>query len=328
MLSRPEELTGAFNSHLKKAFLVISEESVFGGDKKGTGFLKHFITSTELNINEKYKELVTVKSHANTLFISNSAWVLPVQAQERRYAIFPVAGTYAGINPDEGTRDYFNTLANLNPYYVAYWLYHIVDISTWEPRSTLPVTFATAEQKISSFNTAQLYTLEVLQSANDITWPLLAKRSLEEWFVDYTNWCDRHAVRSHYQRMSMEKFTKEWILFTGTRRNGHGVFTIAPFLSSVRAVFTAAVELPRFPGLGEIAIEEKKLTYESDCEELEMVHQPDYLAPPKRHRVLEDENSLVGNQQASINQWEEEDDDPLTGGMDLEEVAKKTRRYR
>ena len=104
-VSRPDELTGQFNSHLEGRLLIQVEEAFFAGDKSSLGRLKHKVTSPWELITRKYMEPVKVADISRLIITSNESWVVHADLDhERRMMVLDVAPDHAR---DKG---YFNRL--------------------------------------------------------------------------------------------------------------------------------------------------------------------------------------------------------------------------
>lgn len=104
-VSRPDELTGQFNSHLEGRLLIQVEEAFFAGDKSSLGRLKHKITSPWELITRKYMEPVKVADISRLIITSNESWVVHADLDhERRMMVLDVAPDHAR------DKAYFNRL--------------------------------------------------------------------------------------------------------------------------------------------------------------------------------------------------------------------------
>jgi hypothetical protein len=83
-VSQRSHLTGQFNAHLAQALLVVAEEAVWAGDRQAEGTLKHMITSSTGTLERKGVDAVQVKSCSRFIMNSNSDWIFPASADERR----------------------------------------------------------------------------------------------------------------------------------------------------------------------------------------------------------------------------------------------------
>lgn len=157
-ISNSSHLVGRFNSHLRACVFLFADEAFFAGDKPGEGTLKSLITERRLAIEEKFE---AVKSEANRLHImlaSNSEWVIPATADERRFFCLEVADNR------RGDFRYFRAIRRqLDNGGLAAMLYELLhrDISKFDVRD-LPASPALAWQKTFSLDSVAKWWLTVL----------------------------------------------------------------------------------------------------------------------------------------------------------------------
>jgi hypothetical protein len=84
------QIVGRFNSHLQGKVLAFADEASWGGDRNAEGVLKNLITEPYANIELKGRDLIRVRNHINLIFASNSTWVVPAGAGERRFLVLDV----------------------------------------------------------------------------------------------------------------------------------------------------------------------------------------------------------------------------------------------
>lgn len=94
-ITQPRHLTGNFNSHLRGALFVFVDEGFWAGDKAGEGVLKGLITEPTLTIEMKGRDVFDASNRLKLVFASNSAWVVPAGADERRYCVIDVSNARA-----------------------------------------------------------------------------------------------------------------------------------------------------------------------------------------------------------------------------------------
>lgn len=98
-ITQPSQIVGNFNAHFEKALLVLVDEAVWAGDKRGEGVLKAYITQEDLYIERKGIDRYKRKSHLRFVFSSNSSWVVPVGLNGRRYVVLE-CGAGARLNSE------------------------------------------------------------------------------------------------------------------------------------------------------------------------------------------------------------------------------------
>ena len=143
-VSDPKHLVGSFNAHLRDCVLLFGDEAFFAGDKKHESTLKTLVTDDMIAIEAKGIDVEVNRNYTHLIMASNSDWVIPAGANERRYFVLDVTNT------QRQNSKYFQSLAEqmqksggreaLLHYLMS------VDISDWNVR-TVPQTQALASQK-------------------------------------------------------------------------------------------------------------------------------------------------------------------------------------
>ena len=123
-ISNSRHLVGNFNSHLVDVLLLFLDEAFWAGDKAGEGTLKALITEPHMVIEPKGINAFPVPNRLKIIMASNSDWVVPATADERRYFVLDVSeahrgdaayfkGLFAAIEGDElpAFLDYLLTMA-------------------------------------------------------------------------------------------------------------------------------------------------------------------------------------------------------------------------
>jgi hypothetical protein len=256
-LTRADELTGTFNAHLGFKVMVISEECTFGGSKKDQGLLKNMVTAKTINIRPLYHPLLVLESRHNLIVISNmNRHVLPIEATERRYACFYPSDKYSGIQTEEA-KAYFDKVMSVPLHLIAYFHYFIWNFPvSWNPRSSIPVTACTADQKIKTMSTATRFLLTMLQTSTHPEWrDMLSKCDIPTMHSRYTQWCDSASI-NRYGREDLQMFAQtlqKYLLYTRVRTldGTPSVMKLTSILARQRLYFARAMGLDRFPLLGE-----------------------------------------------------------------------------
>jgi Family of unknown function (DUF5906)/Primase C terminal 2 (PriCT-2) len=91
-VSKPEELTGRFNSHHQGKILLQVEEGFFAGNRAAVGALKHMITSDRVRIEGKFRDSYEIPNFCRLLITSNEEWVIPAGWSERRFTVIDISG--------------------------------------------------------------------------------------------------------------------------------------------------------------------------------------------------------------------------------------------
>jgi hypothetical protein len=87
MVEKEDQILGTFNSSLKGKLCVVLEEAAFAGSPALFDKLKHVVTSSVLNINEKHKPAYDIDNYAEMVIISNHDHFMHVKQNDRRYTI-------------------------------------------------------------------------------------------------------------------------------------------------------------------------------------------------------------------------------------------------
>ena len=88
--SSPHQVTGHFNSHLRNILVLQAEEAFWAGDRAAEGVLKDLITSDELRVEFKGKDIIKVRNCIRLFVTSNHDWVVPAAFDDRRFTVLDV----------------------------------------------------------------------------------------------------------------------------------------------------------------------------------------------------------------------------------------------
>jgi len=94
-VSNASHLVGNFNGHLRDAVVVFGDEAFYAGDKRHESVLKTLITEESLVIETKGVDAEASPNYCHLILASNSNWVVPVGAGDRRYFVLDVGEEYA-----------------------------------------------------------------------------------------------------------------------------------------------------------------------------------------------------------------------------------------
>lgn len=161
-VSRPDQLTGRFNSLHHGKLLIQVEEGFWAGDKGAEGKLKDMITSPTVVIEQKYRDPIVVPNYTRLLFTSNHAWVVPAGFGERRFAVLDVSGERAN------DREYFRRLRD--ELYEQGGCARLHDVLMnevtvdWSLISRPPATAALLEQQLESLDPATRWLYDRLRA--------------------------------------------------------------------------------------------------------------------------------------------------------------------
>lgn len=101
-ISNASHLTGNFNSHLRDAIFVLADEAFYAGDKRHESVLKTLITEETLMIEAKGVDAEASANFTHLMIASNSDWVVPVGAQDRRFFVLDVSDEFMRNNTHFG----------------------------------------------------------------------------------------------------------------------------------------------------------------------------------------------------------------------------------
>ena len=84
-VSDPKHLVGSFNAHLRDCVVLFGDEAFFAGDKSHESVLKTLITEENMQIERKGFDVEQSPNYTHLIMASNSQWVVPAGASERRF---------------------------------------------------------------------------------------------------------------------------------------------------------------------------------------------------------------------------------------------------
>jgi len=85
--SRMQDLVGKFNAHLQSLLLVFADEAIYAGDSAGASVLKTLISEESMAVEKKGVDKFRSENFCRVYISSNSAWVVPAEADERRHCV-------------------------------------------------------------------------------------------------------------------------------------------------------------------------------------------------------------------------------------------------
>ena len=163
-------LVGNFNFHLRDVVLVFGDEAFYAGNKQHEATLQGMITEDTISIEKKGYDVETYPNYVHVILASNSDWIIPAGAQERRYFVLEVS--------DARLQDttYFAEIAKemTNGGYEA--LLHALatrDLAQYDVRN-VPKTAALGDQKVRSLDPHDSWWYEKLLTGSmlhDGMWP-------------------------------------------------------------------------------------------------------------------------------------------------------------
>ncbi len=169
-VSDPKHLIGSFNSHLRDVVVLFGDEAFYAGDKKHESVLKTLITEEVITIEAKGIDAEAAPNFTHVILASNSQWVVPAGADERRFFVLDVGedkkqniGYFKAIQDqlDKGGREA-----------LLHALFHH-DLSEFQVR-TMPKTAALMDQKLYSMAPEEEWWFRKLCEGRQLP-------SLDEW---------------------------------------------------------------------------------------------------------------------------------------------------
>lgn len=147
-IADPKHLVGSFNAHLRDTVVLFADEAFYAGDKKHESVLKMLITEEILAVESKGVDVEVAPNYTHVLMASNSTWVVPAGADDRRFFVLDVT------DDKKQNSGYFiqiqHQLENGGREALLHFLMSY-DLSNFQVR-TVPKTEALAEQKLLSLS--------------------------------------------------------------------------------------------------------------------------------------------------------------------------------
>lgn len=182
----PKHLVGSFNAHLRDTVVLFGDEAFYAGDKKHESVLKMLITEEVITIESKGVDAEAAPNYVHVLLASNSQWVVPAGADERRFFMLEVGD---GVKQNS---EYFRKIQEqLDAGGRAALLYTLLnhDLSTFEVRD-VPKTRALHEQKLLSLSPDEEWWYRKLKEGrllpdHDDWKGFVQKKELNDDYVEY-----------------------------------------------------------------------------------------------------------------------------------------------
>lgn len=182
-VSQPSHIVGNFNGHLQDCVVLFADEGFFAGDKRHASVLKDLITGDTLTIEHKGYNIEQQPNFLHVIMASNSDWIVPAGANERRYFVLDVGQEHMQDS------QYFARIADqLKSGGYEALLYTLLrhDISEFNVRD-VPQTDALRHQKILTQNAEENWWLEKLRDgkvlSKDADWSTLV--GCDDLYADY-----------------------------------------------------------------------------------------------------------------------------------------------
>ncbi|BAL73742.1 primase-helicase family protein [Bradyrhizobium cosmicum] len=217
---RPGAVTGRFNSQLASCALLFDDESEYAGDPAAASLMKGLITEPTIDIERKGVDTITLPNSLKHIKATNKQWVAPVEAGDRRYAIFNTSEKLA--NDRAYFAPIYRQLQRDGGAGYSAMLYDLLnmDLRGWRPSVEIPNTDARAEQKELSLPAAEKWLLGYLESGvlpfTNPKWPNRVCR--QEEFYTLAKRSSREL--SFWSSVRFSKFLDSWGV-PGKTSNGH-----------------------------------------------------------------------------------------------------------
>jgi Mesyanzhinovviridae DNA primase len=198
-VSDAKHLVGSFNAHLRDCVLLFGDEAFFAGDKKHESVLKTLITEESMIIEHKGVDAEVGPNFIHLILASNSEWVVPMGAAERRFFVLDVG---EGHQRDIG---YFRNIADAMGHGGREALLHHLmtyDLGGYDVRR-VPATRALLEQKMHSLGPMQEWWLERLQNGR-----LEQTVPCDELVSDYVRACVQYNVSRRGSTIKLGMFLR------------------------------------------------------------------------------------------------------------------------
>lgn len=201
-----KHLVGSFNAHLRDCVVLFADEAFYAGDKKHEAILKGLVTEETIMIEGKGVDAEASPNFVHLLMASNSDWVVPAGADERRYFVLDVGDTKMQ------NASYFKAIREEMDRGGREALLHMLmtrDISEFDVRQ-FPKTEALQEQKLMSMSNEEQWWFEKLMDGRLCrgveSWPVEVLKS--DLQADYLYWCEQQKVMRRANATALGKFLK------------------------------------------------------------------------------------------------------------------------
>jgi hypothetical protein len=207
-------LIGNFNAHMQDCCFLFADEAFFAGNPAHENVLKGIITEPTIMIERKGIDAVVMKNRLKILMSSNSDWVTPATADERRYFVLDVPNTKIG------EAKYFKALhqAIEDPLIAGAFLNEMLhrDLSTFNV-SEVPETSGLKAQRLQSLESFPEFWVGVLKQGFitnrqgcDLPWQ--SEVSFKDINEGYSAWVHANKVNTYNIANSLKigKYLTSW----------------------------------------------------------------------------------------------------------------------
>lgn len=201
-----KHLVGSFNAHLRDCVVLFADEAFYAGDKKHEAILKGLVTEETIMIEGKGVDAEMSPNFVHLLMASNSDWVVPAGADERRYFVLDVSDLKMQ------NKAYFRAIRDELEAGGREALLHFLmtrDLSKFDVRQ-FPKTSALQEQKLLSMSNEEQWWYEKLMDGRNSfrhdNWVGEVLKSDVQ--ADYLHWCEQQKIMRRANATGLGKFLK------------------------------------------------------------------------------------------------------------------------
>lgn len=260
-ISNPEHLTGKHNAHLQFVSFLFADEAYNPGNREVEGTLKQIITEPRFTIEPKFINARLTNNCLHIAMSTNSDWVIPADADERRFFINVVDNKYAKNQSPESIREkYFNDLAKelYKDGGREAMLYDLKNyqLGDWHPRFNVPHTEELQKQIYMSLSKVEKTIINFI----DLGYFPGIKEDDHHYYItigELFNYLEEMepGAKNNNQRMIINLFEK--LELKNVRRNARRVWIFPP-LQVLREKWDDAVFKYNWTYSGEWEIEKQK----------------------------------------------------------------------
>jgi len=206
-VSDAKHLVGNFNAHLRDCVILFGDEAFFAGDRRHESVLKTLITEEQMIIERKGVDAEVSPNYTHLILASNSDWVIPAGATERRFFVLDVGDKH------QKDTEYFRAIDKAMSDSGAENLLHFLlnyDLEDFDVRK-VPATSALMEQKIHSLGPEHHWWMERLMEGT-----LLSNHQHYERFIlckelvdDYVQTCVRYNITRRGSTVKLGMFLEK-----------------------------------------------------------------------------------------------------------------------
>lgn len=196
-VTQASQLTGKFNGHMADKLLMFIDEGWWSDERNGAGILRALITETEVTVEMKGKDAITIPNFTRFIIAANADWVVPLgMGDERRFMMLDV-----GTLVQRDTAYFAEMDAQLNAGGYEALLHYLLHYQYDEmvPRNIIS-TEALVENKIYSLSDEMKWWYEVLRQGMIGKFTLLDQENsnyilTNQFFETYNEWCNIMRVK-------------------------------------------------------------------------------------------------------------------------------------